>query len=117
MLVDADEAAGAVEVEFFEAPAFRARPAADGDEHLVRGDPLLLAGDLHRQCLARIALRLRAGQHAHAEFAETLGDGLDEFAIVLRQDLRHRLDHRHPRAELGEGGAELQPDIAATDDG
>src|SRR5690606_33615704 len=37
--------------------------------------------------------------------------------VVLRQDARRDIDHGHLCAELGEGGAEFEADIAAADNG
>ncbi len=40
-LIDTDEAAGAIEIEFFETPSLGARLAPDGDEHLACGNSLI----------------------------------------------------------------------------
>ena len=116
-----DEVAGHVEVDLLEAPAFGHRLAADRDQDLVGGD---LASPCRprsrpaarRPCVDR-PLRLGAGQHLDAELAQPLGDRPRQLGIVVRQDARQRLDHGHLGAHLGEGGAELQPDIAAADHG
>ena len=94
--------------------------AADGDEDLVGREPGFAAvRGLDRAAPrppATTRLRLGAGQDLDAERVQALGDRPRQLGIVVRQDARHRLDHRHLRAELGEGGAELQPDIAGADD-
>src|SRR5208282_6627614 len=48
---------------------------------------------------------------------KTPRDRLRQLLIVERQDLRQRLDNCHSRAELGEGDAKLEPDVASADDG
>ena len=45
-----------------------------------------------------------------------MGDGAGQLGVVLRQDAGQRLDNRHGGAEFGEGGAELEPDVAGADD-
>ena len=50
-----------------------------------------------------------------AERIEVPRDRARQLCVVLRQDAGQRLHHRHRRAELGEGGSELEPDIAGAD--
>ena len=61
------------------------------------------------------AERLGAGEHLDAERSQALRDRTGQFGIVERQDLVLRLDDGDLGTELGEGGAEFQPDIAAAD--
>ena len=119
LVVHADGAAGHVEVDLLQPPALRRRPAADGDQHVIGGQALVAGARLDQQrvLLRRQALRLRPGHHRDAQFLQPLGDGLRQLGVVERQDAVGRLDHRHLGAHLGEGGAELQPDIAAADHG
>ena len=106
----------------FQAPALGARLAADRDQDLVG-----------RRCCALACRRLsrpaahrprRTGRSALApvststpSVAQAPGDRPRQLGVVERQDARQRLDHGDLGAELGEGGAEFQPDIAGADHG
>ena len=117
-LADADEAAVHVEHQLVEAEPGRRRRAADSHKNLVRRQLALLAvGRLDAQpvALGGLAERLGAEQDLDAQRREALGDGRGQLGIVERQDLLLRLDHGDLAAELGEGSAELEPDIAAAD--
>ena len=57
----------------------------------------------------------RAGQHLDAERAQAARDRPRQLGVVDRQDAVLRLDDRDLGAELGEGDAELEPDIAGAD--
>ena len=100
------------------APAVDGGPAADGHEHLVGVEPELLpvAGLDDERGVAREPPRLGAGQPPDAERVEGLRHRAGKVGLVLRQDARQRLYHGHVAPELGEGGAELEPDVASADD-
>ena len=118
LIVDAHERAAHRQIELLQVETAGAGASADGDQHLVGGDrPLLTVRlrDLQRALGERN--RLRAGERLDAEVGEAARDRLGQLLIVERQDFGQRLDDRDPRAELGEGDAELKPDIAGADDG
>ena len=104
------------QIQGLQSETARARAPANRDQHLVGGDLALLAVrrcDLERAVGVRN--RPRADQRLDAEIGEAPHDRLRQLRIVERQDLGQRLDDRHLGAELGEGHAELHPDIARAD--
>ena len=120
LLVDADEGAVHVEHQLLAAPALGQRPAADRDQHLVGRQscarrrppsPSTSAPPFARQA----PWPWRPVSTSMPSASKRRGDRPGQFGVVERQDAVHRLDDRHLRAQLGEGGAELQPDIAAAD--
>ena len=118
LVVDAHERAAHRQIELLQSETAGAGASADGDQDLVGGDRPLLAvrlRDLQRALGERN--RLRADERLDAEVGEAPRDRLRQLLVVERQDFGQRLDDRHPRAELGEGDAELEPDIAGADDG
>ena len=111
--------APSIQVEFLEAPAVDGGLSPDGDEYFIGFKPgFATVRGLNRERLTAgdYASRLGADQDAYTNRVQFLCDGPRELGIVLGQNARHRLDHRHLRAELREGGPELQTDIAGTDD-
>ena len=119
LVVDADEGAVSIQVEFLKAPAVDGGLSPDGDEYFIGFKPgFATVRGLNRERLTAggYASRLGAAQDAYTNRVQFLCDGPRELGIVLGQNARHRLDHHHLRAELREGGPELQTDIARTDD-
>ncbi len=95
-----------------------ARAPADRDQRLVCGDVALLAVRRRdRERAFGVRNRPRADQRFDAKIGEAARERLGQFGVVKRQDFRQRFDDRHPGAELGEGHAELHPDIARADHG
>ena len=94
----------------------RARTAADGDEDLV-GLQLALGavGAGQAQRALREAQRRAFEMNLDAELGQTPRDRRGQLGVVERQHAVERLDDRHLDAELGEGHAELQADIAGAD--
>ena len=110
-----------VEIDLLEAPALGHRLAADRDQDLVGGDRLASCRPRSRPssasplvdspcALAPVSTSMPSSPQALRHRPRQLG-------VVLRQDARLRFDDGHLGAQLGEGDAELQPDIAAADDG
>ena len=103
-----------------QAPAFGERPPADGDEHLVGRQ--MPARRRPRSRPAAPCRRRRARSpcapvmHLDAELGQPARHRPGQLGVVERQDAVLGLDHRDLGAELGEGGAELEPDIAGADD-
>ncbi|MCY1304463.1 hypothetical protein D9M70_542200 [compost metagenome] len=71
LVVDADEAAGAVEVDLLQAEAFGHRLAADGDENLFGGnvDGATVVLGMQAAGLGGVALGNRLGEDFDAELA------------------------------------------------
>ena len=90
--------------------------AADRDDDLFRGDSARPAGAVDFQMA--VGMAARAGVHAHldSEGGEGFRHGAGEHRVHRRQDARFGLDDGDLHPELGEGDADLQPDIAGADD-
>ena len=71
--------------------------------------------DQHGVAVGREAGGEGLEQHLDAERPQPLGHGPRQLDVVGRQDALLGLDDRHLGAELGEGRAELQADIARAD--
>jgi len=116
-IVDAEVRPVAIEIQLFEREAVGGRPTADGDQDAVGGQALGARARLDRElAVGGRALDRRAEPQLHAQRREPLRDRTSEFGVVLRQDARCEIDHRHLRAELREGRSQLDADIACTDD-
>uniref|UniRef100_A0A0N4ZZC5 PE-PGRS family protein n=1 Tax=Parastrongyloides trichosuri TaxID=131310 RepID=A0A0N4ZZC5_PARTI len=116
-IVDLHERAVHGHAHVLQAPALGPRAAADGDQHLV-GIQLhrvsVLVGDV--QLAVAEPSRAGAEQQLHAVFLQPLGDGVGQGLVVERQDAIGHLDDGDFGAQLAEGDAQLQADIAAADD-
>ena len=73
------------------------------------------AGDPQRRAIRRQAARLGGGQHRDAQALHPAQHRARQLGVPARQDAVGGLDHRDRGAELGEGHAELEPDIAGAD--
>ena len=93
---------------------------AGGDQHPVGRDAAPAAPSCSiRKRIARVGQADGPGtrQHLDAQRLQAPGDRADELLVVGGRMRSFRLDHRDLGAELGEGGAELEPDIARADHG
>ena len=115
-LVDLHEAAVQGEVEALEAKTFQPGAPTGGDEDLVGGDAAR-ARPFEREAIVGKSGGARARQNVDAQRLQAARHRPHQLGVVDRQDAVQRLDHRDLRAELGIGHAELEPDIARTDDG
>ena len=107
---------GHVERHLLEAPALDQRPAADRDEDLVGGERERAAGGLDRE--AALAVEpgdLGAEMQLDPGAAEPAPHRPGQRLVIARQDAVGGLDDGHRGAELPEGDAELQADIAGAD--
>ena len=119
-LVDHDEAplvdldAGAVEPELV-----GERSAADGDDHGVDLEVLPFAevdGGAAR-VVGRVPVHHDTRADVDLLLLEAAHDDVGDVGVEAGEDLRQRLEDRHPGAEVGERRRELAADRPAADDG
>ena len=116
--IDADEWPLPVKSQFGQPRRLAARTPPDGDQHLFGRDLFGAVVTRNAQrALGRQPACANAGADPHAQLGQARHDRAGQLGVILRENTVRRLDHGDPRAQLGEGGAQLQADVAAADHG
>src|SRR5665213_1467506 len=118
LVVDHDKRVGHLAPLRVEAPALGALPPADGDPYLVVGDsqPLALARRDGEPAFAVEPRYRGAEMQRHPVAVEPAPHRPRQLRVVAWQDAVGHLDHGDLGAELAEGDAQLQTDIAGPND-
>ena len=121
LVVDLDEfSALEVEPHVFQTPAFKAGLAADRNEDLVGGDGLfrtlrVFIGENGLAALFGDALGLAGEVHIDLVLLQPHGDRTGDLLVIERQDAIRGFDEGDLGAQLAEGDAQFEADIAGTD--
>ena len=117
-VVDLDEPIRQIDAHRLQPPAFKPRPAADGDQYPVGGNRLRSA--VHRHDLKPV--RRMPGCPGAEVDADAMGlqpsrHRGHQFSVIKRKQPVLRFDDGHRAAEFTKCDPQFEPDIAAADNG